>query len=94
MHLEMHGLSVSEIHSGAGCPKCHQTGYQGRLGLYELLVLDDVTRDAIAGRPNVTEFRRLCMERGMASLRVDGFKKVAEGSTTVEEVLRVTQSTI
>jgi len=93
-HLEMHGLSVSEIHSGAGCPKCHQTGYQGRLGLYELLVLDDVTRDAIAGRPNVTEFRRLCMERGMASLRVDGFKKVAEGSTTVEEVLRVTQSTI
>ncbi len=93
-HLSMHGITLGEVFEGEGCPKCHQTGYQGRVGLYELLVLDDVTRDAIAARPNVTEFRRLCIERGMTTLRIDGFKKVAEAKTTVEEVLRVTQSTI
>ncbi len=92
--LEMHGLKSTDVAHGAGCGRCHSTGYSGRVGLYELLILDDTTRDAIAQRPSVTEFRRLCIERGMNTLRVDGFKKVAEGQTTVEEVLRVTQSTI
>ena len=59
-----------------------------------VLVLDDHLRDNIAGSPNVTDFRRQCCERGMVSLREDGFKKVAEGITTIEEVLRVTESTI
>jgi type IV pilus assembly protein PilB len=93
-HLALHGITIGEVFHGTGCPKCHQTGYHGRVGLYELLVLDDMTRDAIAARPNVTEFRRLCIERGMNTLRIDGFKKVVQGRTTVEEVLRVTQSTI
>ncbi|MEX2671878.1 MAG: ATPase, T2SS/T4P/T4SS family [Phycisphaeraceae bacterium] len=93
-HLAMHGLTPSEVFTGEGCEKCHQTGYSGRLGLYEMLVLDDAVRDAITARPSVTEFRRLCIERGMTTLRVDGFQKVAEGRTTVEEVLRVTQATI
>ncbi len=93
-HLEMHGLDASHVWQGAGCPKCHSTGYAGRVGLYEMLVLDDSLRDAIARRPNVTEFRRLCVERGMRTLREDGFAKVAEGVTTIEEVLRVTHSTI
>jgi type IV pilus assembly protein PilB len=92
--LSMQGMAVGEVFSGAGCTRCHNTGYSGRVGLYELLVLDDVTRDAMARRPNVTEFRRLCLERGMTSLRSDGFRKVLEGKTTVDEVLRVTQSTI
>ncbi|MHC4947486.1 MAG: ATPase, T2SS/T4P/T4SS family, partial [Planctomycetota bacterium] len=74
--------------------RCRETGYSGRLGLYELLLLDDHTRDAIARNPNVTEFRRVCKERGMVSLREDGFQKVANGQTTVEEILRVTQATI
>lgn len=92
--LAMYGITAGEIFKGAGCDKCHQTGYSGRVGLYELLVLDDTTRDAIASRPSVTEFRRLCIERGMVTLRADGFDKVAKGMTTVEEVMRVTQSTI
>ena len=93
-HMAMHGLTVGEIYAGEGCDKCHSTGYAGRVGLYEMLVLDDTTRDAIARRPNVSEFRRLCIERGMTTLRADGFGKVANGQTTIEEVLRVTQATI
>ena len=93
-HLAMHGIHMDELCKGEGCDKCRNTGYQGRLGLYELLVLDDNLRDKIAGNPNVTEFRRMCIERGMVTLREDGFKKVAAGHTTVDEILRVTESTI
>ncbi|MCC7146463.1 MAG: Flp pilus assembly complex ATPase component TadA [Phycisphaeraceae bacterium] len=93
-HLSTHGIAIDQVWVGAGCSKCRNTGYAGRVGLYELLVLDDFLRDKIVASPNVTEFRRQCMERGMVSLREDGFKKVSLGVTTVEEVLRVTESTI
>ncbi|MCZ6493018.1 MAG: ATPase, T2SS/T4P/T4SS family [Planctomycetota bacterium] len=92
--LELHGISASKTVTGKGCQRCRQTGYSGRLGLYELLLLDDFIRDAIARNPNVIEFRRICSERGMVTLREDGFKKVADGQSTVEEILRVTESTI
>ena len=92
--LGVHGIHTDVLPEGAGCEACRQTGYAGRLGLYELLVLDDHLRDLIASNPNVTEFRRICCERGMVTLREDGFLKVADGRTTVEEVLRVTEATI
>lgn len=92
--LTMQGLADASIYHGAGCDKCRQTGYSGRVGIYELLLLDDVTRDAIARSPNVTEFRRMCVERGMVTLRQDGMIKVTQGTTTIEEVLRVTEATI
>lgn len=66
--------------------------YSGRVGLYELLLFDDSLRDKISGNPNVSEFRRICTERGMVTLCEDGFQKVARGLTTVDEVLRVTES--
>ncbi len=90
----MHGIAMDEVCAGEGCDKCRNTGYSGRLGLYEILVLDDNLRDRIVSNPNVTEFRRMCVERGMVTLREDGFKKVGLGQTTVDEVLRVTESTI
>ena len=93
-HLAMHGIALDQVWVGKGCDKCRSTGYAGRLGLYELLILDDMLRDKIAASPNVTEFRRMCIERGMATLREDGFKKVAHGLTTVDEVLRVTEAAI
>ncbi|MAD78825.1 MAG: hypothetical protein CMJ51_05585 [Planctomycetaceae bacterium] len=92
--LGVHGIHADSLPQGVGCESCRQTGYAGRLGLYELLVLDDHLRDLIASNPNVTEFRRICCERGMVTLREDGFLKVADGRTTVEEVLRVTEATI
>jgi type IV pilus assembly protein PilB len=92
--LTMHGVQRPTLTYGKGCNKCRETGYSGRTGLYELLVLDDHMRDAIARNPNVTEFRRTCCERGMVTLREDGFRKVGNGMTTVEEVMRVTEATI
>jgi type IV pilus assembly protein PilB len=89
-----HGITVSKIMQGKGCARCRETGYAGRIGLYEMLLLDDFLRDSVARNPNVTEFRRTCTERGMVTLREDGFKKIADGTTTVEEVLRVTEATI
>jgi len=59
-----------------------------------MLLLNDHLRDRIAGSPNVTEFRRMCIEGGMVTLRQDGFQKVAKGLTTVDEVLRVTEASV
>ncbi|MCC6683114.1 MAG: Flp pilus assembly complex ATPase component TadA [Phycisphaeraceae bacterium] len=92
--LAVHGISFDEVYIGEGCDKCRGTGYAGRVGLYELLVFNDQLRDKIASNPNVSEFRRMCIEGGMVNLREDGFRKVAAGLTTIDEVLRVTESTI
>ncbi|MCE7973043.1 MAG: type II/IV secretion system protein [Leptolyngbya sp. PLA1] len=91
--LSLHGFGNDEMWLPVGCDKCRKTGYSGRVGIYELLVVDDQLRDTIAGNPNVAEFRRTCIERGMVTLRQDGMRKVAAGTTTMTEVLRVTEGT-
>ena len=58
------------------------------------MTLDDTYRDIITKSPSVTELRRLCKERGMITLREDGFRKVQAALTTIEEVMRVTESTV
>ena len=92
--MKMYGFSEANMYKGAGCEKCRQTGYQGRVGLYELLTVDDAYRDVITGHPTVTELRRMCKERGMLSLREDGFRKVQAGLTTFGEVMKVTESVV
>ena len=57
--LTMHGINSSKAMQGKGCNKCRETGFSGRCGLYEMLLLDDFLRDKISGSPNVTEFRRI-----------------------------------
>lgn len=93
-HLAMQGVAIDEVWAGKGCDKCRNTGYSGRVGLYEMLLLNDQMRDRVVGNPNVAEFRRMCIEGGMITLRQDGFQKVAKGQTTVEEVLRVTEASV
>ncbi len=90
--LEMQGMDTKEMWVSKGCDKCRKTGFSGRVGIYELLVVDDQLRDIVARNPNVAEFRRLCLERGMVSLRNDGMRKVRKGLTTVQEVIRVTEA--
>ncbi|MBX9737851.1 MAG: Flp pilus assembly complex ATPase component TadA [Phycisphaerales bacterium] len=90
--LELQGMPIDKLWTGKGCDKCRNSGYSGRVGIYELLVVDDQLRDFIVRSPNVAELRRLCAERGMTTLRADGLKKTASGKTSVEEVLRVTES--
>jgi len=90
--LELQGLPSGEMWGPQGCDKCRNTGYSGRVGAYELLAVDDSLRDIIARNPNVSEFRRMCLERGMQSLRQDGINKAMEGLTSIPEVIRVTSS--
>ena len=93
-YLEMQGLDSTQAWVAKGCDRCRNTGYSGRVGIYELLVVDDQTRDIIARNPNVSEFRRLCIDRGMVTLRADGIRKVGQGLTTVQEVFRVTEAAV
>ncbi len=88
--LEIQGLPSGEMWGADGCDKCRSTGYAGRVGIYEMLAVDDALRDIIARNPNVSEFRRTCLERGMNSLRQDGINKASTGLTSIQEVLRVT----
>ena len=76
---------------GAGCEECRQLGYQGRLAIYELLVLNESLRPLILSRAASSTIAQRAMEQGMRTLRVDGWNKVKNGITTIEEVLRVTQ---
>lgn len=89
--LETNGLDMSKVWVPKGCDRCRKCGYSGRVGIYELLPVDDQLRDIIARNPNVAEFRRMCIERGMVTLRQDGLRKVQTGITTVSEVLRATE---
>jgi len=73
-----------------GCAKCFGTGYRGRVGLYEVLAVDDDLRDLIATGGSVLEIQRAARAKGVASLREDGIAKVLEGSTSYLELLRVT----
>ena len=81
---------VETFYRGTGCPKCRNSGFSGRIGIYELLVPDDEIRDKIVATPSIIELRQLAIQRGMIQLRDDGMGKVKAGITTVEEVLRVT----
>ena len=88
--LAGYGITQSTLREGTGCDKCRQTGMSGRLGIYEMLQIDDTLRDRIAGNPSVNELRKHCCESGMKTLRQDAIEKMAEGRTTLSEVLRVT----
>lgn len=72
-----------------GCDVCNQTGYRGRVGLYELLVMQESLREAVRSTTQVNQLRALARACGMKTLREDGLEKVVEGVTTLDEVLRV-----
>jgi type IV pilus assembly protein PilB len=83
------GYNVEHYYRGVGCKRCRNTGYSGRIGIHELLAIDDEMRDAIVANPSIMRIRELANARGMVTLRYDGFRKVREGITTVEELLHV-----
>jgi len=78
-----------EIPESKGCDKCSGTGYKGRIGIYEILVSTPEFEKFILNTPSITEIRGFAMEKGMTTLKQDGFLKVLEGLTTIAEVERV-----
>jgi type IV pilus assembly protein PilB len=92
--LERMGHGMDVYYKGAGCKRCRNTGYSGRVGIHELLMVEDQLRDAIVADASVTELRRIGLEHGMVTLRKDGFRKVREGLTTVEEMIQITGDSV
>ena len=83
-----------EFFVGAGCDKCFQTGYRGRTGIYELLLINEEIQDMIYKRDTAGTIKKIALQMGMQTLRMDGARKVLAGVTTVSEVLRVTQADV
>ena len=84
-------IDTAKVWRGAGCEECRQFGYQGRKGIYELLIVNESLRPLILGRAAASTIAARAIENGMRTLRTDGWNKVKNGETTIEEVLRVTQ---
>lgn len=82
---------VYQFHKGVGCENCSFTGFQGRQGIFELMVVDEDIESLILRKTNSTEIKRLAIQKGMFSLRMDGFRKALAGVTSIDEIVRVTQ---
>lgn len=82
--------SGTTLKRGVGCVRCHQTGYSGRTGIFEVLELDDDIREVLKTRASKRELSELAVKRGLVPLRVAGLKRVLAGVTTLEEVMRAT----
>jgi type II secretory ATPase GspE/PulE/Tfp pilus assembly ATPase PilB-like protein len=85
-------IPSTKFYRGLGCEQCRQLGYQGRMGIYELLILNEAVRPLILNRAPASTIAQRSIEGGMRTLRTDGWNKVRAGLSTIEEVLRVTQT--
>ncbi len=83
-----------KFYLGAGCEKCFHTGYRGRTGIYELLMINEQIQDQIYKQETAGAIKRAALDGGMKTLRMDGARKVLAGVTTISEVLRVTQADV
>jgi general secretion pathway protein E len=85
-------LKDAEFHQGTGCDKCFDTGYRGRIGIYELMPINEEVRELIYRRESAGTIKKKALQFGMKTLRMDGARKAIAGTTTVAEVLRITQA--
>ncbi len=92
--LTRKALKDGKLYKGQGCEYCMYTGYKGRTGIFELFIISDRIRKMITQKRDASEIRKVAIEEGMTTLKEDGARKVVEGITTVEEVLRVTQEEV
>jgi len=79
---------------GTGCERCFQTGYRGRTGIYEMMLIDSEIQNLIYKRESAGTIKRFALNTGLQTLRMDGARKVLAGTTTISEVLRVTQADV
>jgi general secretion pathway protein E len=93
MAEELRRLGVEDptLHRGEGCDKCLQTGYLGRTGIFELMLIDDEIKELTTQKRGSHVIKQAAIRKGMTTLREDGLRKALAGVTTIEEVYRVTQ---
>ncbi|MBI2066434.1 MAG: type II secretion system ATPase GspE [Deltaproteobacteria bacterium] len=87
-------LKGRQLYRAVGCPNCMNTGYAGRVGIHELLIMDEEMRGLVVKNPDATVLKRKAMSKGMATLREDALQKALKGMTTLEEVLLSTQEDV
>src|SRR5205085_11216595 len=90
LHLQAPAGKRIIVKEGAGCIRCRNTGYFGRTGIFELLPVDNAIRDLIDRSEDFLKVKDMAIRRGMRTLRQSALRRLAEGSTTFEEVVRVT----
>jgi len=103
---ELRGLGLGDVETsgleqgggkflvGTGCDRCFQTGYRGRTGVYELMLINEEIQDMIYRRETAGAIKKAALNAGLQTLRMDGVRKVLAGVTTIAEVLRVTQADV
>ncbi|HBP16447.1 MAG TPA: type II secretion system protein GspE, partial [Planctomycetes bacterium] len=89
--LQREQLSDGLIYLGMGCERCIDTGYIGRTAIYEILTINEPVREKVIARAGASVIKEVALKHGLKTLRMDGARKVIEGHSTIEEVLRVTQ---
>lgn len=94
LRLDPAELPNGRLHRGRGCDRCFSSGYLGRTAIYEVLPVSEDVRSQIIDRASASVIKRAALEAGLVTLRMDGVRKIREGQTTIEEVLRVTQMDI
>jgi type IV pilus assembly protein PilB len=90
LNLSPHDLGDKTFYYGRGCSTCHESGYKGRKGIFELLIISDPVRNLINERAPTVVVRQKAIELGMVSLREDGLRSIFEGDTSIEEVVKYT----
>jgi type IV pilus assembly protein PilB len=83
------GSEPPVLYRPKGCPKCNNTGYKGRIGIHEVMVMSEAIRTLCVERATTDQIKHVAIEEGMKTLRQDGFEKVKLGVTSLEEILRV-----
>ena len=90
LNLSPHDIGDKAFYYGRGCQNCNDTGYRGRKGIFELLVINDTIRNLINERAPSVVLRQKAVELGMVTLREDGLRSIFDGATTIEEVVKYT----
>jgi type II secretory ATPase GspE/PulE/Tfp pilus assembly ATPase PilB-like protein len=91
VQFPVHRLEEGTVYEAVGCESCRNSGYRGRSGIYEILTVTDEVRQLVVTREPASSIRNSALSRGMKTLREDGWRKVLNGLTTIEEVLRVSE---
>ncbi len=85
------GNNEAQFYMGRGCKQCRHSGYHGRIGIYEIMIIDEIIKNLILKKASVSEIRQAAVKhQGMKTLRQEGFEKALSGITTLEEVTRLT----
>jgi type II secretory ATPase GspE/PulE/Tfp pilus assembly ATPase PilB-like protein len=84
-------LDSSAFYHGEGCHRCNNSGYKGRIGIYEVMEVNEKISSQINNRANADVIKKIARENGMATMFEDGIAKAQQGITTIEEILRVTK---